>query len=1659
MTKVMKKIIATMLLISLTCINFIFVGSYFTGEVIAMAENSKLESQEIKTSNKNVEFDAYFIVDGNRVHSVSTDIDATDAKMYIRVKVLEGYLKNAQINFSNTNFEMSDQISNLQLVQSIDTKNNIIQLNPTTKGMEVELEIPIVAKKENPYELENLSMETAVRLEGDYITEQGEEDKVNSEIKTFLHWTGEINSILSQELVKYIPFENENQNGILIQTAIKSKLDNGKLPIKQTDIYITVPTVEGKFPDDVGVVIQNTEATNGNDKTQASYEYNDENGQIHIEVTNNETENKVAWEKDGEDEYLVTYVFLLEEASENPNKITIKAQNEITAYTNAKATKTIEETIILENEIGTVVSGKVQTIPETLYKGAMYAASNYETEYEVENTINIIEGDLAETILIENKEDIFMFKDGTEIAAGNNTYYKQTKINKEDFEKILGTEGKVYIYNEQDILLGIIDKNSDIDEDGNYFINYGTKPTELRMKTTDALEDVLGANIQIIQKKAISAKTTYSTEQIKNMEKLKVIVNTEGAEDFVEIELNETEDKADIKLNNNIVSLSTMQANSVEILTTLKTNDSRYELSDTPTVEIILPREFQNVTVGELSLLNEEELKIENKQVSVNENGETVITIKLSGKQTVYKMQDTTLVIPVQIPEMKTVPSKTVELKMKYTDNQTQKLEEKTIKLELVSKYGLFTLNQIDEGIFGENVQTVLSAKTESKTITIKQKIINNYEDILSGITILGRIPSLDSKDQNGNHIGSEFDSMLKQNVQINVENAKIYYSEDAGIEKDAEGWQENVTDFSNIKSFKIVLENYEMPQEAILDISYILEIGPNLEYNKKAYAFSSIDYIYEEQNKQSTSKIELATETVSGSDIIEGESKVEEADGLKLETMVKSGGAILKEQETVYVGQIVKYIAKITNTTDQAITGISYEAKIPEGTTFVEVKENYEYEDEYYEEKENVQLVKAENIEIPAKGSIDVQFEVRVKEKEQGEIYSEIKITKNDITSEAQTIKNKVEEGKVQLTIRSVDDESIIKQAGDGMALLIDVENLTEETLKDVIVRFNNPQGITYKKARIVSGGEEIALEQYNSNNSTGEISWKIDEIAGKETKKIYVDVRIDDMELEEQSKTFSFLAKVTESQNKTYTSNEYEKTVYQGKTKVSVVKTTDSIGPVKQGDEIVYTISIKNEGKVDAKDIRMLERLSEGLEGISISYTNFENIEDTEIPEEEDDNLGIPEDNFGNPNETDENYNHFDEFGNIEEVTEEGTYKFTEVTGGLYIPSGETLVITVRARVNLEGKDNIEEVSNLVTVTGINIEETSSNEVATEVEQVTEPEVEDPDKTYKIAGTAWIDVNQNGIRETEEEVLGNIPVKLYDGTTDTIVKETKTNEDGQYEFTDLAKGKYIVIFEYDVDTYNVTTYQVSGVSKRINSDVIVTTKQIDGEERTVAATDIIEISNSDETDIDMGLYVKPKFDLALNKTIRKITVQNEQGTKTYEYTGEKLAKIELVAKYITGTNIIVEYNLAITNEGNVTGYVSKLVDILPDELRFSSDLNPDWYMTAEGELHNLSLEKQGIEPGETLNVTLALTKAITEDDTGVIANLAEIGDSHCVEGIEEYDSIQGNKNTKEDDFSTAELIISIKTGQEVFMVTIIIISLIVFTSGVILIKKKVLG
>ena len=54
---------------------------------------------------------------------------------------------------------------------------------------------------------------------------------------------------------------------------------------------------------------------------------------------------------------------------------------------------------------------------------------------------------------------------------------------------------------------------------------------------------------------------------------------------------------------------------------------------------------------------------------------------------------------------------------------------------------------------------------------------------------------------------------------------------------------------------------------------------------------------------------------------------------------------------------------------------------------------------------------------------------------------------------------------------------------------------------------------------------------------------------------------------------------------------------------------------------------------------------------------------------------------------------------------------------------------------------------------------------------------------------------------------------------------------------------------------------------------------------------------------------------------------------------------------------SIAIEYNITVKNNGAVAGYVKRIVDYLSStDLKFSSELNTDWYQGANGEIYNAS-------------------------------------------------------------------------------------------------------
>ena len=119
---------------------------------------------------------------------------------------------------------------------------------------------------------------------------------------------------------------------------------------------------------------------------------------------------------------------------------------------------------------------------------------------------------------------------------------------------------------------------------------------------------------------------------------------------------------------------------------------------------------------------------------------------------------------------------------------------------------------------------------------------------------------------------------------------------------------------------------------------------------------------------------------------------------------------------------------------------------------------------------------------------------------------------------------------------------------------------------------------------------------------------------------------------------------------------------------------------------------------------------------------------------------------------------------------------------------------------------------------------------------------------------------------------------------------------------------------------------------------------------------------------------------------------------------------------------------------------------------------MNNNWYQSTKGELYTKELSNQIINPGETKTVTLTLTKTMNLENTGTSINTAELNKVSNDYSLQDVDSTPGNRQTGEDDISTAQLIISVKTGSSVMYISLIMIIIGIISVGIYFIKKDVL-
>ena len=1644
-----KKLIAILVIFTMLLADFLIIGEASVSYAIDL----------FATNNDNVQFVAYF-VDSNNQETTNIDYSIADEeKLKLKFEIMvanQGYLDGI-ITLEDANFSIS-QNTESEYINRIE--NNTIYLNQINAGTTAEFELEVEPIENTEISLNQLSKETAVNLIGTYVNDQ-REIEIEGTSKITVNWKSpeQIEAEFSAEILTNKTYRINDQDKKVIQILVKSNLKNDIYPIKNTNIELNVP--DGV--EDIKVHSRTTQATNA-DTLSENYQYNEETNTLTINIENPEN-GTIKWEKHSEDAIIITYIY---PETQNMQGQSISVKDTITTYDE----KQVENTQILNvsEEIDGIVSYELEN-EEEIYKGKIYTEE--ERDYETKSIINIDYAELLNKLEITEKQALYKQLEEEKQA---NIEYKQTKISKEKFLEVFGEQGYITIQDRNGNILGNITSESETDEHGDIIINYQEGIKEIVIKTS---APTIEATMEIEHTKTIKSDG-YSKEEKRALTEIKEEIEgkyTKNDETEVtqtaekEIILKETETQIGVEIEQDTLSANTDEYQQIKMQIVLKANKENQDTYKNPTIKIEFPEQISEIA-SNVKLLYGNGLGIENTEIN-NENGKFVLNLELNGEQTKYLQEaeeGSTIVINTMVKLKDLTPSSSEQIIVKCLNENAINAEEvqETLSLDIINEKSIVLTNKIDELNIDENEDVTAPIEIgEEKTITVESDILNNEGTTIKDVKILGKIPTISDENNTEINLTSLVSTTEKEGI-------KVYYTEvenpTTDLEDENNRWEEVAREQS--KNYLIVID--EMEQGERLSTIYELNITANTyDLNlETSYNVTYTDTISLSEKQVNSAKIMLTTETsqeTTNPDTGDSEQQTPEGENpsqtgrqeISQEIEAKVGTDILEDGTEIKAGEIIDYTIRLTNTGETDVADLVVTANISEEFTYIEYNEGYndnEDEDyiggaeyrELYTAYEDVTEKTFENVNIAQGQTIELKYSVIVKE----EVTDGTEVTttvnsSNDLIDESTQITHTLSSADIVASISrpmGENDEDKL-EVGSEYMYVIKVKNISDEDKENVHININMNDLMEIEFIEYIVDDESFLVEEPEFN--LGIIK------AGEE---ISIDIYVTVKETTDELNGIAISAILTDSENITYRTNEIREEVEKMSATVEITSDVEE-DSISVGDMIIYNITVTNTGELNIEDLYVEDMLpTEYLEVQRITL-NSEEIEYT-------------------TNET--------VFGKIE-------YTYIEIQSSLN--AGESATIQIEARVkenitlserteftntvSIYNLQNLLDETELTSYINANSDTSGVTDDPTDTENPSDtnnPENPNDDNnnnsenpstsdesTYSISGTIWLDENKDGIRDSSETLLSNIEVTLLDVTNNQIAQNNEginiiaiTNNDGTYTLSEIPEGRYIVMFEYDSERYILTTYQVEGANSNQNSDAITKTIEIDGENRNVAATDTLEV-NDNIQNIDLGLVEAQIFDLELNKYVTRMVVTNAEGTETYNFDDETLAKVEIAARYLSGSTVVVEYKIEVTNTGEIAGYASSIVDYFPAGLTFNSSLNPDWYQSGSY-IYNTSLADEIIEPGETKELILTATKTMTESNTGLVNNKAEIAESYNSQGIADTDSTVANQANNEDDIGSADITINVKTGEAVTYIALIIAIITLTGIAAYLINKKVL-
>lgn len=1534
----------------------------------------------------------------------------SELNLHLSIAVKEGNLKNVNLDLSNCNFKLKDE-------------SGIDQINA---GETKELDFKIVARNDDQFKLDLLNMESKIKLTGTYSNDNKTEE-ISKEKSVLLEWNSEklqtmddetrkATKILENNIITNKIYTIDGEEKRVVQVKIKSGIKDNIYPIEKTQITVNPIQIgtmneEKEFLQDkeltaekVEVTAYSTMATNGKDgaisfgtaeeNKLGSWQYDSESGKITITVNNNKDENNCVEWAKNAVDEFVVTYIFDKEAISNTSAIKTEVENNIKLYTDEAEHKKTARYWETNEEKAMLVELNIQA-PESLSKRNIQKGESFAEAW----TLNISNTQIGGDILAVSKIDKLNIADSEDIKPV--THYNATYINKEDFINILGENGEIVILNmatgEE---LGKITKESTIENNDKILgISYSENASQIGVQIS---KPVKAGKLSIASRKTLNISSVE--EYVSKIDKIDSLtinaiagIQKAGEEDF--IYSTETISKQ--------ISLVSPKSNA-ELGINLGKDKETLPVGEENKVDFTVTlhtsketdKLFNNPTVQiELPEQVKEASIVENTEGISNANG-----LELNGI---------------------TINNNIIEVKL--TGNQGEYVDYNGQDTTITFSANLKT-PELQPTTTGDIKLTVVNG--EEKIEDSKQVTFSAEKGIILANSISnynGEEPEiLAIKENSKTGLLSEEKSAIAQvkgtiinNTEKDVENVVAVGNfagegstitpilkeqiavENATVEYSADGqtWEAyNAEKASTYKNYKITFA--KLADKSITTFTYKIEIPENLGANK---------------SMNSTYAIKI-------------EDKAQKAATITLETPQKieievSAKAI---SDTIYEEQEVTFTVDVTNKSNVTAKNVSLEASLPEELELVSKPENFDIEAGKTVTKTITSKVKA----LP-------------EETKQKDITTTIKAIPNGKEDQAKTVevKNVVKQALIKATIEDAysDGAEFIYEGGQ-LGYKTTITNVSDETLTNVVITSKLPEGtklntkeIGVYKYEATEDPDMMKVEKIDidikESEKNGSIIYIIPKLEKGQTINIEIKMKADKLDKNVYEKEISYNEVISINEMEDYTLRKDDIIIKPNyEISFSSENLTDSSRNtyVNPGDEISYTLNIKNKTRftqdieINISEITGLKQLTKVEEAISIGNS----------------------------------------YAIKKEIKPEETYRL-DIKGIANDAKEEDSIINFKAIISqiIQDREGISETREIVLK-----EETTEYRIkGTKIDEPDKPiDPDDPDipveKTYSISGTAWLDENEDGIKEEKEKLLKGILVKIKQINKENVAEYLKgedekeiiaiTDNEGKYEFKDLKPGKYIVEFEY-----NTKTYMLTPVTNKDSVPIAPTTS-----EGTTVKTDTLNITNENIENINIGLVLNSKFDLELNKYITKVTVQNNSGTTEYNYNNEQLAKVEIKAKQMASSTVLVEYQIEVKNNGAVPGTATVIADYLPKGLKFNSEMNTNWYQGTDGNLYTEELKDIMLEPGESKQVKLVLTKAMTSNSTGTFTNAAEIYEDKNDFGLVDTNSTPANQEQKENDYSTAELLISTATGSPMMYIGIIIISMLILGGGIYLINKKVI-